>query len=234
MIVALYYIKEGISMNLLDIIGPVMVGPSSSHTAGAVKIGRVCGKLLAEPVRNAKIYFHGSFLATGKGHGTDKAVIAGLLGMAVDDPAIPNSFAVAKEMGLEFTIEGIDLGDVHPNSVKMNLTGISGRTLEVVAASVGGGQIQICEVDGLAANFSGDYPTLIVNNVDQPGHVTEVATMLAKESINIGTMQIYRTGRGGEAVMVIECDHEVPEESIAWLERQAGILKVTYLSMLEV
>lgn len=221
-------------MNLLDIVGPVMVGPSSSHTAGAVKIGRVSRKLLAEPVKDARIYFHGSFQATGKGHGTDKAVVAGLLGMAVDDPQIPYSFAAAKEADVHFSIEGIDLGDVHPNSMKLELTGESGRTIEVVAASIGGGQIQICELDGLTAQFSGDYPTLIVNNVDQPGHVTEVATMLAKEAINIGTMQIYRTGRGGNAVMVIECDHEVPRESIAWLEKQEGILKVTYLSMLEV
>ena len=166
-------------MNLLDIIGPVMVGPSSSHTAGAVKIGRVSRKLLAEEVKEAKIYFHGSFLATGKGHGTDKALIAGLLGMQVDDPAIPDSFRIAGERGMDFSLEGIDLGDVHPNSVKMNLTGVSGRTLEVVAASIGGGRIQICELDGITANFSGDYPTLIVHNIDQPGHVTEVTSMLA-------------------------------------------------------
>ena len=139
-------------MNLLDIIGPVMVGPSSSHTAGAVKIGRVSRKLLAEEVKEAKIYFHGSFLATGKGHGTDKALIAGLLGMQVDDPAIPDSFRIAGERGMDFSLEGIDLGDVHPNSVKMNLTGVSGRTLEVVAASIGGGRIQICELDGITAN----------------------------------------------------------------------------------
>ena len=174
-------------MNLLDIIGPVMVGPSSSHTAGAVKIGRVSRKLLAEEVADAKIYFHGSFLATGKGHGTDKAILAGLLGMQVDDPRIPESFTMAKESGMSFTLEGIDLGDVHPNSVKMNLTGKSGRTLEVIAASVGGGQIRICELDGLTAR----------------------------------------------AVMVIECDREVPEEAIEWLEHLEGILKVTYLSMLE-
>ena len=198
-------------MNLLDIIGPVMVGPSSSHTAGAVKIGRVSRKLLAEEVADAKIYFHGSFLATGKGHGTDKAILAGLLGMQVDDPRIPESFTMAKESGMSFTLEGIDLGDVHPNSVKMNLTGKSGRTLEVIAASVGGGQIRICELDGLTANFSGDYPTLIVHNIDQ----------------------LYRESRGTRAVMVIECDREVPGEAIEWLEHLEGILKVTYLSMLE-
>lgn len=220
-------------MNLLDIIGPVMVGPSSSHTAGAVKIGRVSRKLLAEEVKEAKIYFHGSFLATGKGHGTDKALIAGLLGMQVDDPAIPVSFRIAGERGMDFSLEGIDLGDVHPNSVKMNLTGVSGRTLEVVAASIGGGRIQICELDGITANFSGDYPTLIVHNIDQPGHVTEVTSMLAHKGVNIATMQLYRKSRGGSAVMVIECDQEVPKESLAWLERLEGILKVTYCSLVE-
>lgn len=220
-------------MNLLDIIGPVMVGPSSSHTAGAVKIGRVSRKLLAEEVKEAKIYFHGSFLATGKGHGTDKALIAGLLGMQVDDSAIPDSFRIAGERGMDFSLEGIDLGDVHPNSVKMNLTGVSGRTLEVVAASIGGGRIQICELDGITANFSGDYPTLIVHNIDQPGHVTEVTSMLAHKGVNIATMQLYRKSRGGSAVMVIECDQEVPKESLAWLERLEGILKVTYCSLVE-
>lgn len=220
-------------MNLLDIIGPVMVGPSSSHTAGAVKIGRVSRKLLAEEIADAKIYFHGSFLATGKGHGTDKALIAGLLGMQVDDSRIPESFALAKKAGMTFTLEGIDLGDVHPNSVKMNLTGKSGRTLEIVAASVGGGQIRVCELDGLTVNFSGDYPTLIVHNLDQPGHVTEVTSMLAHKSVNIATMQLYRANRGGNAVMVIECDKEVSAESIAWLEHLEGIMKVTYLSLRE-
>ena len=220
-------------MNLLDIIGPVMVGPSSSHTAGAVRIGRVSRKLLAEEVKEAKIYFHGSFLATGKGHGTDKALIAGLLGMQVDDPAIPDSFRIAEKREMIFSLERIDLGDVHPNSVKMNLTGISGRTLEVIAASIGGGRIQICELDGITANFSGDYPTLIVHNIDQPGHVTEVTSMLAHKGVNIATMQLYRKSRGGSAVMVIECDQEVPKESLAWLERLEGILKVTYCSLVE-
>lgn len=218
-------------MNLLDIIGPVMVGPSSSHTAGAARIGRVSRKLLAEEVKDAEIYFHGSFLATGKGHGTDRAVVAGLLGMAVDDPDIPNSFAIAKSRDMSFHISGIDLGEAHPNTVKLNLTGVTGRTLEVIAASIGGGQIQICELDGLSANFSGDYPTLIVNNVDQPGYVTEVASMLAHESINIATIKLYRDGRGGKAVMVVECDQEVPRECMEWLEHLEGILKVTYLSM---
>ncbi len=217
-------------MNLLDIIGPVMVGPSSSHTAGAVKIGRVSRKLLDERIVKADIYFHGSFRATGKGHGTDKALIAGLLGMQVDDSAIPRSFEIAKEEGMEFHIEGIDLGDVHPNTVKMKLTGESGKTLEVVAASIGGGRIEICELDGLVAKFSGECPTLIVHNIDQPGRVTDVTSMLAHTSVNIAAMQLYRAKRGGNSVMVLECDNEVPKEVLKWVERMEGILKVTYFS----
>lgn len=218
-------------MNLLDIIGPVMVGPSSSHTAGAVKIGQVARKLLAEKVVCADIFLHGSFLATGKGHGTDKALVAGLLGMTVDDRNIPYSFEIAEKEGMEVHIFGIDLGDVHPNSVKLKLTGISGKKTEVTAASVGGGQIEICEIDGLLANFGGNYPTLIVNHRDVPGRITAVTSMLSEKGVNIAGMKLYRTARGGEAVMVVECDQEVPMETVAWLEGLEGILKVTYLSL---
>ena len=218
-------------MNLLDIIGPIMVGPSSSHTAGAAKIGQVARKLMAERVVRADIYLHGSFLATGKGHGTDKALVAGILGMSVDDPHIPHSFEIAEKEGLEYHILGADLGDVHPNSVKLNLTGVSGKKIEVIAASVGGGQIEICEIDGLSASFGGDYPTLIVNHRDVPGRVTAVTSLLSEKGVNIAGMKLYRTVRGGEAVMVVECDQEVPMEAVAWLEGLEGILKVTYLSL---
>ncbi len=218
-------------MNMLDIIGPAMVGPSSSHTAGAVRIGRIARKLMAEKIIEAKILLHGSFLATGKGHGTDRALVAGLLGMDVDDERIRISFEVAGQEGLSFSFGSIMLTDAHPNSVKMFLTGESGKKLEIVASSVGGGRILVNEIDGLTANFSGDYPTLIVHNQDQPGHVAEVTSMLSHKSVNIATMQLYRDGRGGKAVMVVECDQEVPEEGIRWLEHAEGVLKVTYLSL---
>ena len=220
-------------MNIFDIIGPIMVGPSSSHTAGAVKIGNVSRKLMAEEIAEAEIFFHGSFLATGKGHGTDKAIVAGLLGMHVDDVEIPDSFEIAEKKGMKFSISGIDLGEVHPNSVKLDLTGKSKRKLEIVASSIGGGRIRICEIDGLTVNFCGDFPTLIVHNLDQPGHVAEVTSMLAHKSVNIATMQLYRSSRGGNAVMVIECDKEVPLESIKWLEHLEGVVKVTYFSLEE-
>ncbi|MGM9629072.1 L-serine ammonia-lyase, iron-sulfur-dependent subunit beta [Butyricicoccus sp.] len=218
-------------MNVFDIIGPVMVGPSSSHTAGAVKIGYVSRKLLAEPLKKAEILLYGSFLATGKGHGTTLALVAGLLGMKTDDSRIPDSMRIAEERGIEIIFGEAELRDAHPNSVQLILTGIDGRKLEVVGESIGGSRINIAGIDGISTNFSGDYPTLIVHNLDQPGHVAEVTSMLAHKSVNIATMQLYRASRGGYAVMVIECDQEVPKESIAWLEHLEGVQKVTYYSL---
>lgn len=217
-------------MNLFDIVGPVMVGPSSSHTAGAAKIGNVCNKLMAEEIDSVEIYLHGSFASTGKGHGTDKALVGGLLGMSCDDIRLPNSFEIAKEKGLKFSISEIDLGDVHPNTAKIVMHGRTGHSLEVVACSIGGGRIQVCKLDGVKANFSGESATLIVHNVDQPGYITEVTSLLGKQHINIATMQLYRKNRGGEAVMVIECDDAVPKETIEALQSLDGILKVSYYS----
>ena len=220
-------------MNLYDIIGPVMVGPSSSHTAGAVKIGYVSRKLMAQPIVKAQILLYGSFLATGKGHGTQIAIVAGLLGMKTDDCRIPDSFRLAGEAGMEISFGEAELKDAHPNSAQLILTGADGRQLEIVGESIGGSRINIASIDGLSANFSGDYPTLIVHNLDQPGHVAQVTSMLAEKQVNIATLQLYRDKRGGYAVMVIETDQEVPEESVAWLEQLDGIIKVTYINLEE-
>lgn len=218
-------------MSIFDIVGPVMVGPSSSHTAGAVRIGNVARKLLGEEVQEATILFHGSFLMTGKGHGTDKALVAGLLGMEVDDEKIPYSFEIAEKRGLRYTMEATDLGDAHPNSVMIQLISATGRKTSVVAASIGGGRIEICEIDGLRANFSGDYPTLIVNNQDKPGLVSDVTSFLAENSVNIASMQLHRPSRGEDAVMVIECDQEVPLQVVRAMENIEDVVKVTYLSL---
>lgn len=218
-------------MQLFDIIGPIMVGPSSSHTAGAVKIGYVARKLLDEPISEAIILLHGSFLATGKGHGTDRALIAGLLGMEPDDSRIPNSIEIAKDKGMDIQFGEISLKDAHPNSVLLKLTGKYGRSLDIIGESLGGSIINISSIDGLSANFSGDYPTLIVHNMDQPGHVAEVTSMLSHKSVNISSMQLYRESRGGNAVMVLECDQEIPTQAIEWLKKLEGVEKVTYYSL---
>lgn len=220
-------------MNLFDIIGPVMVGPSSSHTAGAAKIGYVARKLMAEPIRKAEILLYGSFLATGKGHGTDCAIVAGLLGMEPDDTRIPQSMEYAKEAGMEVVFGKAHLKNGHPNSVVLNLVGVSGKTLSVVGESLGGSLINIASVDGRQANFSGERPTLIVHNKDIPGRVTYITGVLSDLSINIATMQLYRTGRGGNAVMIIECDEEIPKETLELLKQEKGVERLTYYSAKE-
>lgn len=220
-------------MNVFDIIGPVMVGPSSSHTAGAVRIGLIAKKLLGEELKSAVINLYGSFLDTGKGHGTQKAIVAGLLGMQPDDIRIPHSIELAKEAGLKITFGEAELKDAHPNTAQLFLTGVSNRQLEVVGESLGGSRINIAQIDGISTNFSGDYSTLVVHNQDQPGHVAEVTSMLSHKMVNIAAMHLYRANRGGEAVMVVECDQEIPKEGLQWLLRVEGIVKVTYLSLLD-
>ena len=214
-------------MNLFDILGPVMVGPSSSHTAGAVRIGRMARALLGqEPVR-AKLLLHGSFLSTGEGHGTHQALIAGLLGLAPDDSRVPDSFALAEERGLDFTFGACTLRDVHPNSVLITLEGDRGGHLEVGASSPGGGRIRVFRVDGLDTSFTGELPTLVVHNSDTPGCVSQVTGALAAQGLNVATLQLNRGGRGGSAVMVIECDQPISDMTAQWLRALPGILRVT-------
>lgn len=156
-------------MNLFDILGPVMVGPSSSHTAGAVRLGRTARRLLGEGTpRSAAITLYGSFAATGHGHGTDRALIAGLLGFQPDDERIAHSFDRAHDAGMAFTFTLSRTAEEHPNTARIDLVGESGKTLSMIGCSLGGGRIMVVEMNGLRANFSGDLPTLIVQNVDQP------------------------------------------------------------------
>ena len=164
--------------NIFDILGPVMVGPSSSHTAGAVRIGLVGRQLFGQQPDKAVVYLHGSFAATGKGHGTDRALIAGLLGMRPDDLRIPDSFEIAKERGMDFVIEPRELRDAHPNTARIMMEADNGKKLEIQAYSIGGGRIRVSMLDGMDVNFSGETHTLIVRNQDQPGCITDVSTVL--------------------------------------------------------
>ena len=177
----------------------------------------------------AKILLHGSFADTGKGHGTDRAMIAGILGMKEDDERIPTSFELAKERGLLFEFENIQLPGAHPNTAIMQLTDSKGRTIEVQGSSVGGSRIVINKIDGAEVECTAEYPTLIVYNKDLPGYVAEVTTALAARRINIATMRLFRGERGTQAVMIIESDQAIPQELIERLQKIDGILKVTYI-----
>lgn len=216
-------------MNIFEILGPVMVGPSSSHTAGAVRIGYVCRKLMGEKIVTADIELYGSFLLTGKGHGTPQAIVAGLLGMTPDDARIPDSFEIAKAQGLKFTIGEAKLKEAHPNSVLLKLTGESGKELEVIGESLGGSIINIAQIDGLPANISGDYPTLIASNMDVPGMVAKVSEVLFEAKINIAQMHLYRASRGKNSVLIAECDQETEDKTLNDIRDLDGIMKVSYL-----
>lgn len=218
-------------MRLFDVLGPVMIGPSSSHTAGAAKIGATAAKLLGEAPVQASILLHGSFATTGKGHGTDKALVAGLLGMAPDDAHLPDSFAIAQQQGLCVTIDTVDLRDAHPNTAVLTLIGKSGHSVSVRAASVGGGRICVQEIDGMKASFGGENNTLIIHNDDTPGTIAAVTTQLASRNINIASMQVFRTGKGEHAMMVLECDQPLRGDLSAALRKEAGILSVTRLNV---
>lgn len=220
-------------MRLFDVLGPVMIGPSSSHTAGAVRIGWTAGRLLSDKPAEAKIGLHGSFALTGKGHGTDRALIAGILGMKPDDERIPDSFSIAEKEGLKFEFSTIYLRNAHPNTVQLKLVGVHGRTLDIVAESIGGGRIMIRSIDGITANFSGEYNTLIVHNMDTPGHVAAVSSALMQRHVNIANMQLYRSAEGKYAVMILECDQRIPDDIEQWLSHIDGIIKITVFNQEE-
>ena len=196
-------------MGIFDIIGPVMVGPSSSHTAGAVRIGAFARKLLGQTPRQAMIQLHGSFAATGEGHGTPLALLAGLLGLAPDDERIPSAESLAQEMGLGYRFEQVDLGEVHPNSVRLLLEGEDG-TLDLAASSVGGGAISVFDIDGFAVDLNGKYATILLTYPDRPGAVAIVSAILANAGLNIATIKAHRTARGGQALMAVELDSAPP------------------------
>lgn len=219
--------------NIFDIVGPVMVGPSSSHTAGAVRIGLTARQLFGRQPEKAEVYLHGSFAATGKGHGTDRGVIAGLLGMQPDDLRIPDSYEVAKEMGMDFVMGIKDLQDAHPNTALIIMEAKDGERMEIQACSVGGGRILVNKLNGMKVSFTGETNTLIVQNQDRPGCITDVSTILSYSHVNIATMQVFRDRRGGLAVMVVETDQPVPESAVQMLETRDGIEKVTFLNVSE-
>jgi L-serine dehydratase len=199
-------------MNIFDVIGPIMIGPSSSHTAGAVRLANLARTVLGEPVGRAVIGLHGSFAQTYAGHGTDVALIAGLQNWRPDDKRIPDSFKYAKESGLDICFEIIDLGEgAHPNSVRFHLTGIDGNKVQIIGSSVGAGRIVVTEIDGFQLELFGELPTLIVTHLDRPGAIAQVTQILYRQGVNIARMKVSRKKRGAAALMVLETDEEIED-----------------------
>ena len=213
-------------MNVFDIIGPVMIGPSSSHTAGAVRLGRVAWKILEEKAVRADIRLSGSFAQTYRGHGTDKALIAGIMGMHSDDERIRRSLALAEEEGLVYSFTAEDIRDAHPNTARIHLKGENGAECTIPGASIGGGNILITEIDGMEVSFTGQYNTLMVLHYDKPGTIAAVTNFMAYSGTNIGNFRLARKKKGGEAVMTIEVDGDVEESLIQSLRILPNVINV--------
>ncbi len=199
-------------------IGPVMIGPSSSHTAGACRIGLVARHLLGRPPETAEIGLHASFAKTGRGHGTHLALVAGLLGYHPDDPRLPRAFEEAQAANLTYTFSDVDLGDVHPNTAHLHLTG-GGHEVRVTASSTGGGVIEVIRVDGFKTAFSGASPTLLTRYTDAIGVIARVAALIAADGVNIATLNCTRERRGGSALLSIELDAPLSDEALTMLVR---------------
>lgn len=216
-------------MNVFDIIGPVMIGPSSSHTAGAVRLGRVAWKILGDTVVKADIVLSGSFAQTYRGHGTDKALIAGVMGMDSDDERIRHSLQLAKECGMEFTFHEIEIPGAHPNTARITVTGAKGGTTVIQGASIGGGNILITEINGMTVSFTGQYNTMLVLHYDKPGTIAAVTNFMAYSEVNIGNFRLSRPKKGGEAVMTIEVDGDVSDALISSLKILPNIINVVLI-----
>lgn len=212
--------------SIFDVIGPVMIGPSSSHTAGAVRLGALARAILGEQPATALIQLHGSFASTGRGHGTDLALAAGLMGMSPDDDRIPKALAHAGTQGLDVTFSEADLGETHPNTARFLLTTAGGREMVVQGSSIGGGDVLITLIDDFVVEANGELPLLIVEHVDQPGAIASVTSALADSGTNIAEMRVSRERRGARALMLIETDVTVTDDVVARVAAQPGITGV--------
>lgn len=213
--------------SIFDIIGPIMVGPSSSHTAGAVRIGRIGRAILGGAPKHALIELHGSFAETYRGHGTDRAIIAGLLGLMPDDERIPNAFALAEQAGLGFQIGPADLGAVHPNTARLTLErNEPDRQVTVTACSVGGGSITVNRINDFEVEVAGHLPTLIAVYRDAPGIIARVTALVAVDQVNIATMRVSRERRGAMAMAIVELDQPLSGDILVAMGGVPGIQSV--------
>ncbi len=201
-------------VSLLDIIGPVMVGPSSSHTAGACRLGLLARCLVGGTPERARVELHGSFARTGEGHGTDKAIVGGLMGFRPDDERLRDALGIAEREGLDYRFEKTTLGEdaeVHPNTVRITVER-GDRSVVMVGSSLGAGRVLVTEIDGYPVEVTGSYHTIVLVAEDVKGSVARIATILSDDGINIATLRLTRKARGGDAFMVIEVDDAASEE----------------------
>lgn len=216
-------------MSVFDIIGPVMIGPSSSHTAGAVRLGKMAKTIANEPISHCDIFLYGSFAKTYKGHGTDLALIAGLLGFDTDDVRIKDSFSLATQEQLTYRFIESSKKDYHPNTVEFIIETVSGIRHRVLGSSIGGGNIIINEIDNFKVKLTGSYFTLIIPHRDQYGIISKVTGKISEDKVNIAYMRVIRQEKGVRAMMVLETDQPVSDNCVAELMSIDGVSRVSFI-----
>lgn len=216
-------------VSVFSVIGPVMIGPSSSHTAGAARLSYAAGMVFGKPVRRVEFGLCGSFAKTWCGHGTDLALAAGALGLSADDERLPRAFELARERGVELSFYEAETDADYENTVIMRFTGEDGSTEEIIGSSTGGGQIVITSVDGFRTELTLTRPTLLIRQRDIKGIVSAVSSVLAEHDFNIAQMQLIRRTRGGNACCVIETDTPLPENIAGEISAIPGIYKAEVL-----
>lgn len=216
--------------SIFEILGPVMIGPSSSHTAGAARLGMAARLIGKGDFISADFYLHGSFAKTYRGHGTDRALAGGILGMEPHDERIKESLKIAEEKGIDIHFIETDLGDVHPNTVKIVLTRKDGTSISVTGSSVGAGNISIIDIDGDALELNGQYPVVIIKHKDRRGMISKISFAIALGNINIATLKVGRESKGEIATTVIETDNVIPDSIIKEIGKIDGVISVRALS----
>lgn len=206
-------VRHDRKVSILDVMGPVMVGPSSSHTAGTARLGRVAREILNEDPVEVRFFLHPPLAATYRGHGSDFALVGGSIGLNVDDPRIPEAIRIAEQHGVTITFSEEDLGEVHPNTVRVEIRGHN-RETEIIGSSIGGGVIEVFNIAGFQTKFKGDSPTLLLFYRDRPGMISEVTRVIAEEGINIAQLYCSRKQRGKDAFMQIDVDSPIAEGAL--------------------
>ena len=221
-------VRHDRKVSILDVMGPVMVGPSSSHTAGTARLGRVAYEILDDDPVSVEFHLHPPLGATYRGHGSDFALVGGSIGLNVDDPRIPEAIRIAEQMGLEISFSEEDLGDVHPNTVRILIRG-KHRDVEIVGSSIGGGVIEVFKINGFQSRFKGDSPTILLFYRDRPGMISEVTAIIAEEAINIASLYCSRKQRGKDAFMQIDVDSPVSDAALARIGAVRDMREAKYL-----
>lgn len=212
--------------SIFQVAGPIMIGPSSSHTAGAAKIGKVARQIVNADFDRVEFGLFGSFDKTGKGHGTDRALLAGVMGMSEYDENIPKSFEIAHAQGLDFEFHSIELDNAHENTAVIIFYKDGNKKIQIQAASTGGGNIRIEKIDGYEIGVNGTLPTIFVRQNDQKGVISHVTTILAENDINIATMKVSRSNKSEEAICVIEIDSTINADLLEKLKDYEHIRSV--------